>query len=353
MTLNSNITLSKLKRRLLKHVWIARAGVILGILAGACVFVLMLALIFRTIGAGKYYTLARNFVFPAQSSLKVIDGKVNILIMGKGGAGHDAPDLTDTMVFVSINTKNKTITSISIPRDIWIAEMRAKINSAYYYGNQKSEGGGLVLSKSVVERVVGEPVAYAAVIDFMAFKDIVDALGGVSVTVERGFTDNFYPIAGRENDPCDGDPLYKCRYETITFSPGTYVMNGDTALKFVRSRRAEGDEGTDIAREARQQKVITGIKEKLLDPAVYLDVKKVEALVKVVETYVETDIVPEDAAAIAGFGFGARESIKSEVLPGALLVNPPISRTYDNQYVFIPLGGNWNQVHEWVNERTN
>lgn len=348
MTLNSNITLSKLKRRFLKHVWVARIALGLGIALLASSFILVSFLIFKSFDAGRYYQLTKNFLFPNRSTARVIDGRVNILVMGKGGAGHDAPDLTDTMIFLSIDINKKSITSISIPRDVWIAEMRAKINSAYYYGNQRESGGGLILAKSTVERVIGQPVNYSAVVDFGAFKDIVDALGGITVNVDRTFTDNLYPIAGRENDLCDGDPKYKCRYQSVTFSKGTQIMNGDTALIFVRSRHAVGDEGTDIARDARQQKVIAAIKAKLMDPKIFLDPKKINRLIKIVETYVETDIEEADAAAIARYGFDNRNNINSFVIPEDLLINPRISKTYDNQFVFIPVGGNWNKVHEWV-----
>src|SRR5690606_11303223 len=114
------------------------------------------------------------------------------------------------------------------------------------------------------EFVTGEPVHYAMVMDFSGFKEVIDTLGGVEVDVEHSFTDTEYPIAGRENDLCDGDPEYRCRYETIEFKQGRQYMDGETALKFVRSRHAEGDEGNDFARSACQQRVISAIREKVL-----------------------------------------------------------------------------------------
>ena len=76
------------------------------------------------------------------SALKSNDGRTNILILGRGGASHEAPDLTDTMILLSIRLKDKQVSSISIPRDIWINSMKAKINSAYYYGEKKQQGAG-------------------------------------------------------------------------------------------------------------------------------------------------------------------------------------------------------------------
>lgn len=348
MTLNSNITLSKLKRRLLKHVWIARVLLLLGIAACGIILAFVLLMGFRLSEADRYARLVKSFLLPPTSGVKVIDGRINVLVMGKGGLGHDAPDLTDTLVLVSVDTNKKSITSISIPRDLWIAELRAKINASYHYGKLKEEDGGLILAKSIVEKVTGQSIPYAAVVDFMAFKDIVDAVGGIKVNVQRNFTDERYPIAGRENDTCGGDPDLKCRYQTVEFRTGSQMMDGETALKFVRSRNAEGDEGTDIARETRQQKVIAAIKEKLLNPLVYLNTLKLEALIKIVSIYVESDITQAEAAAMARYAFESRRNITSLVFPKELITSPPISKIYDNQYVFVPIGGTWDKIHEWV-----
>jgi len=113
-----------------------------------------------------------------------------------------------------------------------------------------------VLAKSVAEEIVGIPVHYAVVVDFDFFQKVIDELGGIEVDVETDFVDDRYPIKGREDDLCNGDPKFSCRYETVEFKKGLQFMDGGAALKFVRSRNAEGDEGTDLARIARQEKVI-------------------------------------------------------------------------------------------------
>ncbi|MCH7640808.1 LCP family protein [Patescibacteria group bacterium] len=244
---------------------------------------------------------------------------------------------------------------ISLSRDIWIPEIRAKLNSTYYWGNQKQEGGGLVLAKSTIEKVVGVPVHYGVVVDFSGFTEIIDEMGGIEVDVERAFIDELYPIPGREEDECDGDPEYKCRYETVSFEEGVQAMDGETALKFVRSRNAEGDEGTDFARAARQEKVLTATREVATSLRVLANPKKILAIISVLRKTVETDIDPSAAVILARRIFSAKENIYSEVLPEELLVNPPKSARYDNLYVFIPKGDPstgsgqaWSEVHEWV-----
>ena len=138
-------------------------------------------------------------------------------------------------------------------------------------------------------------------------------------------------------------------------------MDGETALKFARSRNAVGDEGTDFARAARQEKVITAIKEKILSTKVLLSPKKLLEIKKIVMEHVETDISPEAAAILARYLFSARGNIKTNVLSEDFLINPPKSEKYDNLYVFIPKDGNpstgsgqdWDKVHEWVKEILN
>lgn len=271
-----------------------------------------------------------------------------MLVMGKGGQGHEAPDLTDTMVLVSINSIDRKIVYISIPRDIWIPKIRAKINSAYYWGNQKTEGGGLILAKSTVEEIVGQQVNHAIVLDFKVFKEVVDVLGGIEVVVERAFEDDRYPIAGRENDICNGDPLFICRYETVKFEAGNQKMDGETALKFVRSRYAKGDEGTDEARQKRQQIIIGAIKNKILTADILLNPWKIKALYKVVTSSIETDIDMDTQAVLLREVIRSKSNLKSYIVPEDLLFNPPVSKFYDNQYVFVPVDGNWDKVKEWV-----
>lgn len=305
-------------------------------------------LLFGKTPSVSYLGLLGDFIFTPADKIQAFGGHTNILILGKGGQGHEAPDLTDTIIFASVSHKPASGALISIPRDIWIPEIRAKVNSTYYWGNRTQEGGGIILAKSSVEEIVGQPIHYGVVIDFTAFKQVVDVLGGIEVQVERSFVDEKYPIPGKENDECGEDPEFGCRYETIRFEKGLKTMDGEEALKFVRSRNAEGDEGTDIAREARQQKVVTAIKNKLLSRQILLSPNKLLALYDVARKNIETDIPAESGAIIARRILQAGGRISSFVLPESFLLNPPLSFRYDNLYVFIPQKGDWTQVHTWI-----
>lgn len=280
--------------------------------------------------------------------------KVNFLVLGKGGAGHEAPDLTDTMIFVSLKIKDKNrkpgVYLISLPRDIWIEPLRTKLNSVYYWGNKKEPGGGLAFSKAVVEDVVGETIHYGLVVDFSLFKEVIDTLGGVDIYVEEPFVDEWYPIAGRENDSCNGDPLFKCRYETVEFKEGWQKMDGGTALKFVRSRKSQGDEGNDLARAKRQQLVIKAIIGSLKKKDFWLSFNRVKSLLVLINKYVETDLDEKTMIALAKHFFKARSNIENEVLSQDLFIVPPRLPKYDNLYVFIPKSGDFKEVHKWVDD---
>jgi len=342
------IVRSRIKRRLLKHIWLVRVGLITLIFLGIYIFYLLASLIFGRLGVTSYLGLIGDFIFTPTQKIQTMEDRTNILILGKGGEGHDAPDLTDTIIFASITHINPSLSLISLPRDIWIPELRAKLNSTYYWGNQQKEGGGLILTKSTVESIVGQPVHYGLVIDFSGFMKIVDVLGGIEVDIERGFVDEKYPVVGKENDECGGDMEYKCRYKTVSFEKGLLIMDGETALIFVRSRNAEGDEGTDLARETRQQKILAAIQTKILSSEVLLSPKKMLSAWEVVRESIETDVDASAGAILARRLFQTRNQIESHILSGELLINPSIQFKYDNLYVFIPQAGSWEEVQSWV-----
>ena len=342
---------TKIKRRFLSHVSLARILLILTALILTIIVLSGLFSILKKTPLGYYAQIAHAFLFTPKDKVKMTEGKTNILILGKGGEGHEAPDLTDTMFLASIDHKSTDVKLLSIPRDIWIKPLRIKLNSAYYWGNQKAEKGGLVLAKSTVEEIIGIQVHYAVVLDFILFKDLIDEVGGIQVDVERSFVDTKYPIAGKENDDCGGsDKHFLCRYETVEFKEGLQWMTADTALKFVRSRNAQGDEGTDFARAKRQQRIIIATKNKIVSREVLFSPSKLVNLKKLLETRIETDMDALASAVIARKFFDARNSLVTVNIPEDFLKVAPTSEDYDNLYVFIPASGDWSQIQSWAKE---
>jgi len=265
---------------------------------------------------------------------------LNFLILGIAGGNHQGKDLTDTIMFASLNPYQKQLALVSLPRDIWLEKWRAKLNSIYHYK-------GLPETKKTVEEILGQKTDYGIIIDFEVFQKIIDTLGGITVDVERSFDDYKYPIPGKENDLCNGDPLYRCRYEHLHFEAGRQFMDGQTALKFVRSRNAQGEEGTDFARTARQQKVILAIKDKILSKEFLLSPKKAIQLFKLITLNIQTDIPKEKYWQLLKAGLKIR-NIKTTTVNSNYLINPPISKKYDNQWVLVPKSGNWSEIQEYV-----
>lgn len=301
----------------------------------------------------KTLHFTKEFVVPSQT-VRSDNGRTNILLLGLDGRDNEPSGLTDTILFASINPSQNKALLLSLPRDLWIAEMKAKINTAFYYGNQQ-DGIGIDWSKRFVEEIVGQPVHYSVVVSFNGFVKLIDLLGGVDIEVDRSFEDSQYPIPGREDDLCLGDPKTKCRYETLAFNKGLQHMDGTTALKFARSRHAQGEEGTDFARSQRQQKIILAVRQKVFSTDVLLNPKKASQILAAIEGTVETDIPESQYAALAKLALSAKSTqVTSELLEfisgkSSLLLNPPLSAEYQKQFVLIPKDPTWGEIHNWVN----
>ncbi|MEK7521858.1 MAG: LCP family protein [Patescibacteria group bacterium] len=305
--------------------------------------------------------MTRSFVFENVNSLKNSNGRTNFLVLGLGGARNEPSSLTDSQQFFSYDHGAGRHVLLSIPRDIWLPGIGVKINNAFSYGNS-IEGSGIDLTKGAVTEITGQQVHYTVMIAFDGFVRLIDLLGGIDLYVDRSFVDTQYPIKGRETNTCGGDTEFNCRWETVSFKKGLNHFDGQTALKFVRSRHARGDEGTDLARAARQQKVLLAIKNKILSPSFFLNPKKVEKVFGLVGEVFESDIPQKDLGLVARAFLETRgEKIHTENLTAidptnpdenlkkpAFLTHPPIAPLYKNQWVLVPISGTWEPTHKWV-----
>lgn len=308
----------------------------------------------------KVPKLAYSLLTADTSSLKSDNNRVNFLILGISGGEHEGSQLTDTMIFTSIDKVAADTVMLSLPRDIWLDSLQAKINTAYYYGEEKQKGGGFILAKDAVWETLGQPIHYVFLIDFEGFKKIVDLLQGIEVKVDRSFDDYKYPLAGRENDECEGDKEYQCRYEHLHIGAGLQQMNGETALKFVRSRNAQGEEGTDIARSQRQQKVILALKDKIFSAKVLLNFKKIAELKQVLADNIKFDTQFSDQQITAFLSLFLRFSKNKKPIRTisldygdkenlGFLYNPPVLEY--GQWVLIPRAEGFQEVHKYVKDK--
>jgi anionic cell wall polymer biosynthesis LytR-Cps2A-Psr (LCP) family protein len=303
----------------------------------------------------------------------------SILLLGYGGGGHSGGKLTDTIMIAHIVPKDEHIYLISLPRDLWVpleareGEMtHMKINAAYAIGSDDKnyrykpvqytgEAGGGEMAKDAVKTVLGLPIEYFAAVSFNGFEKSINALNGVTVTVERSFDDYLYPIEGKEDDPCgkteeelaavatmsasEAEKQFPCRYEHLHFDRGPTLMTGETALKYVRSRHSAQD-GGDFNRAARQRALLLGVKKRVLDLNF---LPKAIPFITTLSQDFRTDITLEQMNKWIERKdeFSEYEIVSVALTDKNILKN---SRSADGQFIVIPQAGldEWQSVHEWL-----
>ena len=350
------------------------------VLVSILLFFLLLIGVGLMIG-GKYLPIVWDLITRKPIQLKTASSQVqtvNVLLLGVGGGSHDGPDLTDTIIFASIDPVSKSVTLVSLPRDLWSPDINAKVNAGYTFAEEKNPGSGLTYTKSEVSTILGQPIDYAIKLDFSGFEKMVDKVGGLDINVDNSFDDYQYPVSGKEDDSCglsqstianlsaevasgsaSETEAFPCRYEHLHIIKGEQHMDGTTALKYVRSRHATGVEGSDFARSKRQEKVITAFKAKIFSVDTFLNPGKLVDLVNVLNDSIKTDIKQSEYADFIRLGQEMKGAkIRSAILDTGstadnrlgLLINPPISAEYGNQWVLSPRIGNghYAEIHEYV-----
>lgn len=181
--------------------------------------------------------------------------RINILFIGVDYRdwleGEGAPR-SDTLILFTIDPLTKTAGMLSIPRDLWVnipGFGYSRINTAYSSGEgSRLPGGGPALTMKTVEQLLGVPVHYYAQVDFYTFIQFIDLIGGIEVySDEELILDPIGPGNDKLRITC-------CGYRKL---------NGEKALAYARNRKTDGG---DIDRAKRQQKVILGIRNQVLDP---------------------------------------------------------------------------------------
>jgi LCP family protein required for cell wall assembly len=220
------------------------------------------------------------------------DGRVNILLLGTGDAGHAGEGLTDTILVASIDPKTNDLVMLGIPRDLYVKVPGYgwdKINAANALAEQQKPGSGLEVVKKTVSDVIDQPIQYAARVDFSGFRLSVDKLGGINVYNPSDLSDPEYP--------CDKNENLSCGFKLKT---GLYKMDGTTALKFARCRK--GTCGDDYGRARRQQSVVVGMRDQALQLGNILNPAKVTELVSIVGDHLKTDLSIEEMKRLVTIG---------------------------------------------------
>lgn len=216
------------------------------------------------------------------------DGRINILIAGYsvGDPGHDGAQLTDSIMVLSIDPDTKKAVTLSIPRDLWVnipGNGYGKINSVYEDGQQDNfseagyADGGMGLLEKVVQQDFGITSNYYALVNYAAFRDLVNAVGGVNITVKSTDPRGLY------------DP-----YTNLKLPNGTVALNGQQALNLARSRGdGPGSYGLPLAdfdRTQHQRQLLIAIKDKVGTGSLLLNPFKVLRLADALGANVKTDM---------------------------------------------------------------
>lgn len=317
---------------------------------------------------------------------------IYLTLIGYGGAGHDGAYLADTLIVMQILPKQQVINLFNLPRDLWVAlpfsstanssePLRAKINTAYAYGQSsqqfahrpeefKGSNGGGNLMKKVVEQVVGQRIHYYVAVDFTTFKKVIDIIAGsqgLEIDSPFAFTDSFYPLDGKENDPCgfseeeiaqfsqelkgfELEKKFTCRYEEISFPAGKQFLTAEQALKYARSRHAGGAGGGDFSRSQRQQAVIESLKKKLFSVGM---IGKIPQLWGSMSQLLDTDLDWEIISSALFSWKLADFQVSGQVISDQNYLQA--GRAGNGQYALWPKLGHdqYQEIHQFVSERAH
>ena len=266
--------------------------------------------------------------------------------------------LADTIIVASYDHQDHSVTMLSLPRDLWVEipafndlyKQSTKINATYSIGDMYGhEEGGLALTKEVVSNILNVPIHYSVRVDFEGFVKAIDILGGLDIEVENTFDDWRYPREGYENAPMDQ------RFIHLHFEEGLQHMDGETALRFARSRQGTNSEGSDFARAKRQQKVLVSTKEKLTNMDILSSLSSVSEMITLFGETIESNIETEEILLFYKLSKEIDlETVTTHVLnngssESSLLYHPP-EEQFGGGWVLLPQGGNWDLVQEFVQE---
>ncbi len=266
-------------------------------------------------------------------------GHVNILLAGNSAddPGHGGADLTDSIMLLSINTTNNTAFILSIPRDLYVdipGNGYAKINAAYTYGEQEGfsepgypEGGMGLLQKTLSE-TLDIPIDYYALVNYGAFRDGVNAVGGITVTIDSDSPYGLY------------DP-----YASLRLGNGTQELDGQTALNLARARGdgpgSFGFPQSDFDRTQNQRMMLLALREKAMSAGVLANPVKVGNLFDSAGNNIQTDLSLGNMRRLATITRDiGPQNIQSASLNDADGVNLLQSyRTRDGQSALVPAAG--------------
>lgn len=247
------------------------------------------------------------------------DGRVNILLLGKGGEGHEAPDLTDTILIASIDPLQKKAALLSIPRDLWVSSEgygNMKINAVYAnakYAAQSrkasaadAEKAGFNAIEKEIQEDIGIPIHYRVMVDFAGFKQAINTVGGIDIKVgpQNTVYENLFDHSTRKNYILD-------------VKQGQQHFDGQRALFYSRSRQTSPR--GDFDRTERQRLVMLALKDRVLSLGTFANPVKVSQLIDAFGNHVSSNMSIGEVTRLYELG----KSINGTDITSVGLSDPP------------------------------
>lgn len=274
-------------------------------------------------------------------------GHTNILLLGQGDADHDGIDLTDSIMVASIDASHtNSVSIVSLPRDLYLLKTekmgKGRVNSLYRDYKSYLRGRGMSATDAAQEamkelaaelgRNMGVEIHHTVKVDFAGFVKTVDELDGIEIDVPEAIVDTEYP---------DGE----WGYETFSIDAGLQKMDGETALKYVRSRHSS----SDFDRSARQQQVLKALADKAEQSGVLRDPVKITGLYRILSEHLNTTMGTRELIGLAevartidrsrliAMQLNDRNGLYGSVtVAGGFLYTPPRSM-FDGASVLLPV----------------
>ncbi len=274
-------------------------------------------------------------------------GRINILLAGNSAddVGHSGGDLTDSIMIMSIDTKNNQAFLMSVPRDLYVqipgTSSHSKINYAYVAGknnNFSQDGypsGGMGELEDVISQDFGININYYALVNYSALRQAVDAVGGVDINIQSSDPRGLY----------DPSIDYATRGPLVKLTNGVHHLSGQQALDLARARgdsyRSYGFVASDFERTKNQRELLVALKTKAVTAGVLSNPAKLSSLSDAIGSNVKTDFTLSEVHRLYDIVKNINgPSIKSYSLNSANGKNLLASyTTLDGQSALIPATG--------------
>jgi len=267
--------------------------------------------------------------------------RINILLLGLAGENYPGENLTDSIIVASVNPKTYQTAMLSIPRDLYVripnTSSYTKINALYARGHDRNgkTTEGIEDLKSALSEITGLSIHYYVALDFDGFKKVIDELKGVKIQVPKDLHDERYP-----------GPNFS--YQTFDIKEGLQDLNGETALKYARTRHNE--EG-DFGRAYRQQQILEATRQKAFSLETLVNVPAMNSILNILGDHLRTDIPLNELESFLALAEKIdTHTTTNKVLDAgkadSLLAVSHVALGRVRAFILIPRTGNYDEIRE-------